>query len=212
MRAVLKYYQKKGKNLEKNIDRLESHLLNTHASSILLWEAQVKKVYYQSFDLILQGTDFVFSCRSKHPPLNEINAMMSYGYAILYATILSLIDRSRMVPEISFLHSVNKSGASLQYDLADIFKPVIIDRLIFKLVRKKQIPKDHFVFYEDERCYFNKEGIHIFIEAYHNMLKSTIQYKGKSISYHSLLKREVNQLANYILGVSDEYKGYTMKW
>lgn len=160
----------------------------------------------------MQGTDFVFSCRSKHPPLNEINAMMSYGYSILYSTILSLIDRSRLVPEISFLHSVNKSGASLQYDLADIFKPVIIDRLIFKLVRKKQITKDHFVFYEDERCYFNKEGIRIFIEAYHKMLKSTIQYKGKSISYHSLLKREVNQLANYILGVSDEYKGYTMKW
>ncbi|EOS61181.1 CRISPR-associated endonuclease cas1, subtype I-b/hmari/tneap [Firmicutes bacterium M10-2] len=212
MRAVLKYYQKKGRNLEKVIGKIDTLLQTEPSYSILLWEAQVKKAYYQGFDILLKGTEFQFEQRSKNPPRNEINAMMSYGYSVLYATILSIINRSRLVPEISFIHSVEKTGASLQYDLADIYKPVIIDRMIFKLVRKKQIRKDHFIFYEDGRCYFNKEGIGIFMNAYYEMLKSTIQYKGKSISYHSLLIREVNQLANYILKESNEYKPYIMKW
>ncbi len=215
MLAVLKYYEKKGRKVEiiiAQIERYKKEMISKEAKSFLLWEAKVKKTYYKSFDILLAGTDFRFEIRSKHPPRNEINAMMSYGYSLLYATFLTIIDCSRLVPEISFIHSIEKSGPSLQYDLADIFKPVIIDRLILKLIRKKQIKLHHFDFYQDGRCYFNKEGISIFVEAYHDFLKSKIQYKGRSISYHSLLKREVNQLANYILNQDAKYEPFTMKW
>ncbi|MDO4466865.1 MAG: CRISPR-associated endonuclease Cas1 [Bacillota bacterium] len=79
---------------------------------------------------------------TKNPPENEVNAMMSYGYALLYGILLSILDRSSLFPQISFIHSLSKNCDSLQYDLADIFKPVLVDRLIFRMIRKKQIKEE----------------------------------------------------------------------
>lgn len=194
------------------MDEIERVKEKEQSLSLLLWEARIKKAYYSSFDTILEGTGFIFERRSKNPPHNEINAMMSYGYSILYSTILSILDQSRLLPELSFIHSTIKAGPSLQYDIADLFKPVVVDRLLFKLVRRKQIQKQHFEFFEDGRCCFTQEGIKVFIQAYHELLSQTISINGRSLSYHSIIKREINKLANFILNTEKEYKPYKMRW
>lgn len=153
-----------------------------------------------------------FVKRSKHPPHNEINAMLSYGYSLLYALLLSIINRSSLQPQISFIHSISKESNSLQFDIADIFKPVFIDRLVFRLVRKKQVNQTHFDNHQDGRCYMNKEGIKIFTQEFDKLLISTININGKYYSYKSLLSKEVHNLSNYIKGKSDNYKPFVMRW
>lgn len=212
--ALLKYYNKKQFPLLDNIIEIESIIKecnNKSVTELLLLEAQAKKIYFNSFDIILEKEKYHFIKRTKNPPLNEINALLSYGYSLLYANHISVIDRSRLYSQISFVHSLTKCSESLQFDLADILKPVLVDRLVLSLCRHKLL-KDEYFDYKSDRCYLNKEGVKFFVEKYENYLLKTIKINNKYYSYRNLISREVHLLSNYIANESNDYKSYIMKW
>lgn len=212
--ALLKYYNKKQFPLLDNIIEIESIIKecnNKSVTELLLLEAQAKKIYFNSFDIILEKENYHFIKRTKNPPLNEINALLSYGYSLLYANYISVIDRSRLYSQISFVHSLTKCSESLQFDLADILKPVLIDRLVLSLCRHKSL-KDEYFDYKKDSCYLNKKGVKFFVEKYENYLLKTIKINNKYYSYRNLISREVHLLSNYIANESNDYKPYIMKW
>ena len=97
--ALLKYYNKKQFPLLDNIIEIESIIKeckNKSVTELLLLEAQAKKIYFNSFDIILEKEKYHFIKRTKNPPQNEINALLSYGYSLLYANYISVIVRSRL--------------------------------------------------------------------------------------------------------------------
>jgi len=216
MLALTKYYRKKGKVLDKQIDNLDFCLQKVNdvnsIDDLLIVEAKSKQYYYSIFDIVLEKECFKFDKRSKNPPLNEINAMLSYGYAILYSHVLSVLDRSSLNPQISFIHSISKSYDSLQYDIADILKPMLVDRIVLRLIRKKQIQTIHFDYKTDGRCYLNSVGTKLFTAVFDENLKSTILVNKKIMSYKNLISREVHSLSNYIKNKSIGYKPFVMKW
>lgn len=212
--ALLKYYNKKQFPLLDNIIEIESIIKecnNKSVTELLLLEAQAKKIYFNSFDIILEKEKYHFIKRTKNPPQNEKNALLSYGYSLLYANYISVIDRSRLYSQISFVHSLTKCSESLQFDLADILKPVLIDRLVLSLCRHKSL-KDEYFDYKKDRCYLNKKGVKFFVEKYENYLLKTIKINNKYYSYRNLISREVHLLSNYIANESNDYKPYIMKW
>lgn len=214
MMSVLKYYNKKVNGLNYKIKEVELYIsLISKCESInqlLMLEARCKQTYYSCFDYILKNTDYEFISRSKYPPQNEINAMMSYGYSLLYGVVASALHQSKLSPEISFIHSNIKHNDSLKYDIADIFKPILVDRLIFRLCRKHLINKKHFE-YKDKRTYLNKEGAKIFCEYFNKNLEMTVLYHNRNYSYRSIINREINSLSKYIKD-DQKYIGYKMKW
>lgn len=216
MIALAKYYRKKGKNLDVQIGKMEYYMsrLDSIESNerLLLLEARFKLIYYSIFDVILESEKFKFVKRTTRPPLNEVNAIMSYGYSLLYGIILSIIDRSDLSSHISFIHSLNKSNDSLQLDLADIYKPILVDRIMLRIIRKRQINEDYFEYGVDCKCYLNENGSKLFINEFNKLLKTTVEYHGKSYTYKTLLNREVNELSEYIKENVDELKFYEMKW
>ncbi len=216
MLALLKYYNKKGINLNDKIEKISDFRDKLNCAIdinyMLIIEANVKQIYYECFDLILRDDNFVFEKRSKNPPENEVNAMLSYGYSLLYSSFLAVLDRSSLFPQISFIHSTSKTTDSLQYDLADILKPVLIDRLVIRMIRKKQIKKELFDFKSDKRCFMNKDGVKVFIDEYDNNLKKTIKINNKYYSYKSLISGEVHKLSEFIKGNKKTYNPFIMKW
>lgn len=216
MIALAKYYQKNGKDVSSIIERLElcyKEVINVESvEKLLLIEAKSKQIYYQVFDIVLEKEEFKFVKRTKRPPLNEVNAMLSYGYSILYGIILAILDRSSLSPQISFIHSLSKNSDSLQFDIADIFKPVIIDRLVLRMIRRKQITSNCFEYKEDGRCYLNKKGVGIIVKEIDAVLNSTIDYHGKRYTYKSILTKDVHQISDYVKGATNKLTTFIMKW
>lgn len=215
MISVSKYYRKKGKNLDDQIESL-NHFVEEikkvdSIEKLLIIEAQSKQIYYSIFDYVLENEMFHFEKRTKNPPENEVNAMLSYGYSIVYGIILSVLDRSSLFPQVSFIHSLSKNSDSLQFDIADIFKPVLVDRLVLRLIRKKQMNASMFD-YNEGKCYLNKLGVKLFCTEFDLVLKSTIDYSGKKFSYKSIISKEIHKLSEYIKGNSNKLSFYTMKW
>lgn len=212
--AVLKYYAKKGRDLEKQITAINdfnNELFKCKTvDELMIFEANAKQMYYSAFDIILNSETFKFCKRSKNPPENEINAMLSYGYALLYSHYLSVLDRSSLHPQISFIHSLEKNCDSLHFDLADVTKAVIVDRLVLRLIRKNQVKIEMFE-YKGNRCFLNKSGVEFFVREFDKQLQQTVNVNNKYYSYKSLISREVHLLSEYIKA-EENYSPYLMRW
>lgn len=113
-----------------------------HATTIqelMSAEGMVRKKYYSLFNKIIGNSDFYFEKRVKQPPDNPINALISFGNSLMYNTVLREILRTHLDPAVSYLHSPEEKRFSLSLDIAEIFKPFIVDPLIFSLINKKVI-------------------------------------------------------------------------
>lgn len=174
-------------------------------------EGNIKSTYYKSWNLII-NEDIQFQKREKHPPTNPINALISFGNALVYTTVLSEIYKTQLNPLISYLHEPGDRRFSLSLDIAEIFKPLLSDRLIFSLLNKKQIQEKHFT-KEVNFCHLNDEGRKIFVKEYDEKLKTTIKHRNlkRSVSYRHLIRLECYKLIKHILS-EKEYKPFKIWW
>ena len=150
--------------------------------------------------------------RSKQPPQNEINALISFGNMVCYTLSLRAIHQTQLNPTISYLHKPGERRYSLALDIAEIFKPIIVDKVIFKVLNKKEILVKHFDM-KMNKCLLNVLGKKIFIKAIEERLQETIQHKSlkRSVSYRHLVKLECYKLAKHLLSI-EEYKPFKMYW
>lgn len=201
MLFVVKYYQKKRDLVFPFTMILERHIETLSKLDddldLLMVEANAKQEYYRLFDHVLLVPDFQFVSRSKHPPKNEINAMMSFGYALLYSLVEGSVQRSRLCIELPFQHGTSKTNTGLHHDIADIFKPIFIDRLILQMVNKRMISKKHFVI-ADDGVSMNKEGMSIFIDTFDSYMLTTVKINSRAYTYRQILSREVNSVSNLV--------------
>jgi len=179
--------------------------------SLMALEGEIRKKYYEAFNVVLNIGDFYFDKRTKRPPENPLNALISFGNSLIYTTILSQIYRTHLDPRIGYLHETNQRSFSLNLDLAEVFKPIIVDKVIFSLINKSQIQLKHFE--EDiDYTYLNEKGKQIFIQAYEEKLNATIKYKnlGK-VSYRKLIRLECYKLYKHFFK-EEIYKPFVAGW
>lgn len=210
----LKYYNRRGKDVEEiivSIEKLSNQICNTSSIEELMGvEGQIRQYYYEAFNLIIN--DFEMGSRSKQPPLNEVNALISFGNMVCYTLCLRAIHQTQLNPTISYLHKPGERRYSLALDIAEIFKPIIVDRVLFRVLNKKEIQAKHFD-KKMNRCLLNVSGKKIFIKALEDRLQETIQHKSlkRSVSYRHLVKLECYKLAKHLLSI-EEYKPFKMYW
>lgn len=210
----LQYYNRRGKDVEDVIDIIKGYaakLLNTESVQELMGvEGMIRQTYYDAFNLILN--DFEMGNRTKQPPMNEVNALISFGNMMCYTLCLRAIHQTQLNPTISFLHTPGERRYSLALDIAEIFKPVIIDRVIFKVLNKKEIQEKHFD-KKLNRCLLNQTGKKIFVKAVEDKLVETIKHRtlNRNVSYRHLMKLECYKLAKHLLEI-EEYKPFKMYW
>ncbi len=118
-------------------------------------EGRIREHYYSSFSSFLRD-EFSFDKRTKMPPQNMLNSMISFGNSLLYSTILTEVYYTQLNPLISYLHESGERRYSLSLDISEIFKPLIVDRVIFNLINNRIIKKENF--YELNSCYLNENG------------------------------------------------------
>lgn len=214
MLRVLRYYGNRERDLGLQIAAIEDlrqGLGEAKTSSELMGiEGNIRQNYYQAFDEIL--LDFDMGGRSKRPPKNEVNAMISYGNMLCYTQCLKQIYHTQLNPTISFLHEPGYRRYSLALDLAEIFKPVLVDRLIFTLLNKKVIQDKDFR-WELNKCLLKETGARTFAKHWDERMNETIQHRSlnKKVSYKHLIRLECYKLTKHLLG-DGEYKPFKMWW
>ncbi len=211
----LKYYQNRGKDLEEYIKQMESLRKYIGSSKdvkeLMGIEGNIRKVYYDSWTTII-NQDIEFEKRVKNPPDNAINSLISYVNTIVYTRVLAEIYKTQLNPTISYLHEPSERRFSLCLDIAEIFKPILADRLIFSMLNKKQITEKDFE--EGLNFLYIKENARKEItKEMDAKLQTVIKHKtlGKEVSYEYLIRLEIYKLIKYLLE-DEEYEGFKIWW
>ncbi len=214
---VLKYYDNrdKAKQLADAIATIERLLASvpttTDVPMLMGIEGNIRQTYYGCFDAIV-GQTFCMDGRSKRPPQNELNALISFGNMLCYTACLSTIYHTQLNPTISFLHEPGARRYSLALDLAEVFKPILVDRLIFRMINKRQLQSSDFRS-EVGGCVMKDAARKRFVQGFDEQLKETIKHRalGRSVSYRHLVKLECYKLQKHLLGLED-YKPFKAWW
>ena len=210
----LNYYNRRGKDLQdiiNTIKRLSNTLPDAKAvDEIMGIEGNIRQAYYAAFDIILD--DFNMGSRTKQPPENEVNALISFGNMMCYTETLRAVHQTQLNPTISFLHTPGERRFSLCLDISEIFKPIIVDRVIFKVLNKHALSTSHFD-KKLNKCLLNEKGKKIFVKAMEERYDETFRHRslGRNVSYKHLIKLECYKLLKDILGI-EEYKPFKMYW
>lgn len=210
----LRYYQNRDKELNNEIALIEEYRLQfDHAEDIpalMGIEGNIRQVYYQAFDIILK--DFIMEGRSKRPPKNELNTLISFGNMMCYTACLGAIYHTQLNPTISFLHEPGARRYSLALDLAEIFKPLLVDRTIFRMLNKKEITAKDFDRLTNS-CTLKESGRKAFVKAWEERLGETIRHRklGRSVSYKHLIRLECYKLSKHILRI-EKYEPFKSWW
>lgn len=177
-------------------------------SELLGYEGNIRTIYYSAWPyLIKRETDFYK--RIKQPPFGIINSLISFGNSILYGIILNEIYRTRLNPFIGFIHEVGDNKQPLVYDISEIFKPIIVDKVIFRVLNLNIIQDDDFK-HTTEGFYLKDEPRKKFVEQIENRLSTVIHHKrlNRRISYRSLIRMECYNLINYLEGKLKTYEPF----
>lgn len=120
--------------------------------------------------------------------------MLSFGNTFLYNYLAVEINKTPLDIRIAFLHATTSRAESLNLDLADIFKPLIVDRTIIALVNNRRIGRDHFYGEPNGGVYLTSEGKKLFIAAITEKLESEIPVKDGHKTYAEVIRDEVRAL------------------
>ncbi|SDW90767.1 type I-B CRISPR-associated endonuclease Cas1b [Tepidimicrobium xylanilyticum] len=214
--SIIKYYMARGKELDQINDRINILIDRLKecktTNEIMAIEGNIRETYYEAFDIVIDNKDFRFVQRTKRPPKNHLNALISFGNSMLYTLVLSEIYKTHLDPRIGFLHTTNFRRFTLNLDIAEIFKPIIVDRIIFTLLNKKIIQKDDFE--KDLDGIMLKENAKKrFVEEFDKRLTTTIMHRklGRHVSYRRLIRMELYKLEKHLIG-EEEYLPFVSKW
>ena len=195
------------------IESIENEI--PHAQSVdelMGYEGNIRETYYRAFNAIID-LQTPFEKRVRQPPDNPINAAISFGNSLMYTACLTEIYRTQLNPTISFLHQPGERRFSLSLDLAEIFKPIIVDRVIFRLFNRGQLKEAKHFETETGSCYLNESGRQLFLQAFDDQLKQTIDHRklNRKVSYQRLIRLECYKLIKHLTGM-ETYQAFRAWW
>jgi CRISPR-associated protein Cas1 len=141
-------------------------------------EGMASQQYFSVFSLMLkqQREDFVFTTRSRRPPRDRINCLLSFAYALVRHDCVAALTSIGLDPFVGFLHADRPNRPSLALDLMEEFRPWLADRLAVTLINRQQIGPEHFVEREGGAVEFTETGRKLLIKAYQERKQESLTH------------------------------------
>jgi CRISPR-associated protein Cas1 len=168
--------------LERTADQLDliqkSLQSYTSVDAIRGIEGHATQLYFGAFNAMLNSSDSAlqFTQRSRRPPLDPINSLLSFGYTLLAADMRSACEAAGLDARVGYLHKLRSGRPSLALDLMEDFRPLIVDRLVLSLVNRRQISDADFTRTENQGVQMNDRVRRVFIAAYQKKKLSRIAH------------------------------------
>lgn len=189
-----------------NIKAMRHHIpVVTTSNELIGYEGITSRIYFEALGIIVPE-EFRFERRSKRPPLDPFNSMLSLGYSMLFNEILAGVINAGLHPYVGCLHKLAKGHPALISDLIEEWRAPLIDSLVLSMVKRNMMSMDMFDISE-KGCYVNSEGRKIFLQSYNKRLRSQNQYLDKPESYRQSIFKQCKKYASTI--VNEDISLYT---
>lgn len=178
-------------------------------------EGKAASDYFSVFDTFLLNSDdnFKFESRSRRPPMNRVNAMLSFGYALLAHECSSGLAMVGLDPYVGFMHQDRPGRESLALDLMEEMRSVMVDRFVIKLINKKIIKQNDFDIRENGAVLMNESGRKTFLMQWQNSKQEKIEHPflKEKVAWGLVPYIQALLLARYLRKDLDEYPMFLWK-
>ena len=190
---LLKYY---GIDVPEIIDIKKNVDSANKIDEVMGFEGIASKIYFDYFRLVMQN-DFEFNGRNRRPPKDEVNSLLSLTYSMVLNSILCELEVSGLDSYLGFLHAIKYGREALALDILEEFRQGFCDTFVIRLINRKEVKKEDFIYSEEEGMKFKQEAFKKYLEKYNNEKEDLIK----------IIKEQIEKLKISILN-GDEYKGY----
>jgi len=201
-------------NFENEISTLQNciKLLNNkkHISGLLGVEGVASAVYFKTFPKMFLNEEWKnsFSRRTRHPPKDEINSLLSLGYSLITAELWSLLEGLGLDPFVGFLHEIDYGRPSLAIDLVEEFRTTVVERVVLEMINHKVISKEDFE-KTNEGIRMKRESLKVFFEHFDRKLNAVFKelQTQQQVSYRKLFYIQAQKLIKAIC-TQQEYQPF----
>lgn len=169
-------------------------------------EGNASREYFGALGTVLPEKAYAGK-RTKQPPEDLFNALLSYGYGILYTEVEKACVLARLDPYMGFLHTDRPGKPSMVLDLMEEFRQPVVDRAAISLVSKKVVKPDELKAVENG-FYLDRSGRHKMVEAMSTRLSKIITYRNDRHSFSSLVLRQARRVVKFICGEEEAYSPF----
>lgn len=201
---------------ERRLSDVARRVLATNdVDSLRGLEGEAALVYFGVFDCFIRvdGPDFRFRGRSRRPPLDRINALLSFLYAMLGHDCRSALEAHGLDPQVGFLHRDRPGRASLALDLMEELRPILADRLALSLINRRQLSADDFVLEEAGGVRLKDEARKQVLIAWQERKRDELRHPfiGETIPLGLIAYVQAQLLARHLRGDIDGYPAFVWK-
>lgn len=204
--VMMRYAKSRGIDLKRQYIEMKILIAKasraTEISEVMGYEGRAARLYFENLGKLVDE-DFSFSGRSRRPPRDPFNAMLSFGYSILLNELYGKIDAKGLNPYFGFLHRDRERHPTLASDLMEEWRAVIVDSTVMSLVNGHEISAvDHFE-YDKNGCgiYLTKEGRRIFLAKMESKFRQENRYLlhvDNAVSFRRAIELQVNDFTHVL--------------
>lgn len=190
-------------------DNARAALETRSLDSLLGLEGESARVYFGVFGRLIRNSDFSFGGRSKRPPLDPVNCLLSYLYTLLTLRVTAALETVGLDPYIGFYHTDRSGRASLACDLTEELR-FVVDRAVLRMINLKSISKEDFVARESGAVELTETGRKTLLKIWQQTQAETVTHDviKERVEIGLLPYVQAQLLARYTRGDVDEYQPY----
>ena len=198
--------QLKNKDIKEKIELMKRYIGKIEyvndIESLMGMEGFCAKIYFDSLNYIL-NEEYRFKNRSKRPPRDPFNSIISFGYALLYNEVFNILGSKGLNPYVAFLHKDRNKHAALCSDIMEEFRPILIDTLSIYLLNNDKIIKEDFIFnVKNNSVLLNKDGVSKVVSEFEKRILQKVSYVKEvnyKMNFREIIEYQISLLINSLM-------------
>lgn len=199
-RDLLDRYILEIENSRDQMKRLRG-TIESRRQDMLGLEGMAARAYFEAISSIMPEK-YRFAGRSRNPAKDEFNALLNYGYGVLYSLVEKGCIIAGLDPYLGFLHSDSYNKKSLVFDIIEMFRIYVDETVVFLFSRR--MVQDGFFEPLEQGMGLSKEGKAALIESLNKALEETIPYRGRNVKRRNTIQMECHRIANGLIRPGQE--------
>jgi len=214
--CMRQYRELRDKKIEGVIKRLERAMREAAKESSIEavrgQEGAAGAAYYEAFGRMVKAEGFSFEKRTKRPPKDPVNALLSLGYTLLHNNVYAMVNVVGLDPYQGFFHAARHGHPTLASDLSEEFRAIIVDSVVLSVINKGIIKPADFRA-SKEGIYLTKEGLKKFVGQYEGRMSTQVMHPhfGEKMSYMQCIERQVRFFSWVLTEREKEYRPFEVK-
>lgn len=177
-------------------------------------EGRSSALYFSVFGRLLRNPAFEFRARSRRPPMDPVNVLLSLGYTLLANAVETAVQIVGLDPYLGALHEVSWGRPSLVCDLVEEYRATLVDPMVVACVNQRSFsPEDFESAGEGEPVRFLRPALRWFVELFERRLRTRIHYpaRGQRLTWRQVIEEQVRLFARFLLGREEHYRPFTVR-